>query len=126
LKFNFSKINPEIDKVEDSFDAYIRNCWFLFGKKYRSWLDDDYFAMIESNKDVLSQLEFALNYIGYEGLKVYVLIDEYDNFTNTILAAVGQSHYQKLTHGTGFFRFFFRNVHEIIRATKSACPDNTR
>jgi len=107
LKFNFSKINPEIDKVEDSFDAYIRNCLFLFGKKYRSWLDDDYFAMIESNKEVHSKLEFALNYIGYEGLKVYVLIDEYDNFTNTILATVGQSHYQKLTHGTGFFRFFF-------------------
>jgi hypothetical protein len=52
-------------------------------------------------------LELLLNYVGLKGLKVYVLIDEYDNFTNTILTTVGQSHYHQLTHGAGFFRFFF-------------------
>ncbi len=107
LKFDFSQVNPEIDKVESSFSAHIRSCLFFFGKKYRSLLDDDYFEMIETYQEVHSKLEFALNYIGYKGHKVYVLIDEYDNFTNTILTTAGQSHYQKLTHGTGFFRFFF-------------------
>jgi len=36
-----------------------------------------------------------------------VIIDEYDNFANTILSTVGEDAYQKLTHGPGFFRSFF-------------------
>jgi hypothetical protein len=107
LKFDFSQVNPEIDKVEDSFNGHVKNCFFFFGEKYKAFLDDSYFKMMESHKEVHQQLEFLLNYIGMKKLKVYVVIDEYDNFTNTILTTAGQSHYQKLTHGTGFFRFFF-------------------
>ncbi len=107
LKFDFSQVNPEIDKVEASFNGHVKNCFFFFGEKYKAFLDDSYFKMMESHQEVHQQLEFLLNYVGMKGLKVYVVIDEYDNFTNTILAIAGQSHYQKLTHGTGFFRFFF-------------------
>jgi hypothetical protein len=114
LKFNFSKVSADInkvstdiDKVENSFNAHVRTSFFFFGKKYRSWLDNDYFEMMDSYPQPHHKLEFALNYIGSKGLKVYVLIDEYDNFTNTILSTVGQSFYHKLTHGAGFFRFFF-------------------
>ena len=107
LKFNFSQVSSEIEKVEASFNTHVRNCLFFFGKKYRSFLDDDYFKMMDSYPEALHQLEFTLNYIGSQGRKVYVLIDEYDNFTNTILSTAGQSHYHELTHGAGFLRFFF-------------------
>jgi len=40
-------------------------------------------------------------------LKTYLLIDEYDNFTNTILANEGQQAYHEMTQGAGFFRYFF-------------------
>jgi len=39
--------------------------------------------------------------------KLYVIIDEYDNFANTILSTVGKDAYIKLTHGPGFFPLFF-------------------
>ncbi|MBQ6009007.1 MAG: AAA family ATPase, partial [Kiritimatiellae bacterium] len=39
--------------------------------------------------------------------KLYVIIDEYDNFTNTILAESGQKAYDDLCHGDGFFKQFF-------------------
>ena len=39
-------------------------------------------------------------------------IDEYDNFTNAILANMGEKHYKALTHGTGFFRYFFNKLKE--------------
>jgi hypothetical protein len=107
LKFDFSQVSSDIEQVEASFNAHVRNCLFFFGKKYRSYLDDDYFEMIDTYQNVHNQLEFVLKYIGYKGLKLYVLIDEYDNFTNTILSTAGQGHYHKLTHGAGFFRFFF-------------------
>ena len=45
-------------------------------------------------------------------LPIYLFIDEYDNFTNAILANVGNEHYRKLTHGTGFFRYFFNKLKE--------------
>ncbi|OAD20810.1 protein containing DUF1703, partial [Candidatus Thiomargarita nelsonii] len=107
LKFDFSQVDSDIDKVEASFNAHIRNCFFFFGKKYRSFLDDDYFEMMDRFQNAYHQLEFASKYIGYKELKLYVLIDEYDNFTNTILSTAGQEPYHKLTHGAGFFRFFF-------------------
>ncbi len=107
LKFNFSQVDPTLDQVEKSFNIHVNQCFFFFGKKYRSYLDDDYFEMMETYSEAHHKLEFALNYIGYKGLKVYILIDEYDNFTNTILSTAGQAHYHNLTHGAGFFRFFF-------------------
>ena len=38
---------------------------------------------------------------------IYVIIDEYDNFTNTILSENGQKAYERLCHGGGFFKQFF-------------------
>jgi len=47
------------------------------------------------------------DYSDQNGLKTYLLIDEYDNFTNTILADEGQQAYENITQGTGFLRHFF-------------------
>ena len=41
---------------------------------------------------------------------MYLIIDEYDNFTNVVLSRYGHSRYHDLTHGAGFFRFFFNKI----------------
>ena len=41
------------------------------------------------------------------GVHLYVLIDEYDNFANTILAGEGEAAYHAVTRGGGFLRDFF-------------------
>jgi hypothetical protein len=107
LKFNFSQVSPDPEEVEESFHGHAENCFFFFGKKYREFLDDDYYKMMANHRKAHRKLEFLLNYAGAKGLKVYVLIDEYDNFTNTMLSEAGQDKYHKATHGAGFFRFFF-------------------
>ena len=38
------------------------------------------------------------------------MIDEYDNFTNTILSSYGQDNYRKQMHGDGFIRGFFNTI----------------
>ena len=43
-------------------------------------------------------------------LKIYLLIDEYDNFTNTILSTYGTDLYRKATHGEGYIRRFFNVI----------------
>jgi len=44
--------------------------------------------------------------------KIYIIIDEYDNFANTILSTSGSDAYENLTHGEGFFRAFFNFLKE--------------
>ena len=107
LKFNFSQVNPALEKMESSFQGHAKNVFFFFGMRYRDLLGEDYFAMMESHREAHQKLEFLLNYAGAKGLKVYVLIDEYDNFANTILSAEGMDKYHEITHGAGFFRSFF-------------------
>jgi len=41
-------------------------------------------------------------------LKLYLIVDEYDNFTNNVLNVKGQQAYHELTHGTGFYRDIFK------------------
>ncbi len=107
LKFNFSQVTPQLDDVEQSFNGHISNTLFAFGKKYHHLFDDDYFKMMHQHTTPYQQLELTLNYVGDIGHQVYILVDEYDNFTNTILSTAGQAAYHKLTHGGGFYRFFF-------------------
>ncbi len=107
LKFNFSQVDPDITRVRETFKGHINNCFFFFGEKYKKILGERYFEMMAGYTEPHQKLEFTLNYVGLKGHKVYVLVDEYDNFTNTILSTVGQSAYQELTQGTGFLRFFF-------------------
>jgi hypothetical protein len=42
--------------------------------------------------------------------KLYVIIDEYDNFANTILSEMGEKAFVDVTHGSGFLRSFFNVV----------------
>ena len=42
------------------------------------------------------------------GCPLYLIVDEYDNFTNNVLNVKGQQAYHDLTHGTGFYRDVFK------------------
>ena len=55
-------------------------------------------------------LEELFRYVGERGIPLYVLIDEYDNFANTILTHEGAEAYHSFTHGGGSFRSFFATL----------------
>ncbi len=48
------------------------------------------------------------------GHEIYLVIDEYDNFTNAMLRDEADPDYRSVTHGTGFYRNWFK-------AFKEAC-----
>ena len=48
-----------------------------------------------------------LSYCRGRDYQLYVIIDEYDNFANTILSNSGKQAYLGITRGEGFFRAFF-------------------
>ncbi|MCP4153762.1 MAG: AAA family ATPase [bacterium] len=110
LKFNFSLVNPAPEKVETSFLHHVRSGSLLFLEKYASYLKKggDYFKKTieesDSASDILSSLSDLCR---MSRQKLYVIIDEYDNFANTILSTTGKNAYQNLTRGAGAFRAFF-------------------
>lgn len=56
-------------------------------------------------------LEEMLNYARANGLpKVYILIDEYDNFTNQLLTAYNDPLYEQITTRDSFLRTFFKVI----------------
>ena len=65
---------------------------------------------ILSRSSVNGQLHALFLHAGRHGIPLYVLIDEYDNFANTILAHRGADPYHALTHGSGFYRSFFATL----------------
>jgi hypothetical protein len=110
FKLNFSPVDPNVSLVEGSFLNYIQESASDFVMKYGQLLNIDIdkaeteFRSRKSASDVMVTL---LKYCKRKEHKLYVIIDEYDNFANTILSEAGEKEYTKITHGTGFFRSFF-------------------
>ncbi len=104
---NFSLVNPDIRYVEESFAENSRSEIGAFLRRYQR------FFTAEEHQDILSltktedKLRQIFQYASVKGLKTYLIIDEYDNFSNNILTTAGQEAYHNLTHGSGFFRYFF-------------------
>ena len=110
LKFNFSQVNPEPDALMDSFEEHTSFCFDRFNAKYAHLLGEDYMEGYAKATNAGSRLEYIALCCEQRNLPVYLIIDEYDNFTNVVLSRYGHSRYHDLTHGAGFFRFFFNKI----------------
>ena len=107
LYFNFSALKPALPTLEQRFeeycarhleDALLRNP-DLFDEKSRE--------RILAQSSIDGKLDALFLYTRARAIPLYVLIDEYDNFANTILASRGNEAYDEFTHGEGFYRSFF-------------------
>ncbi|VEN74761.1 ATPase AAA [Candidatus Desulfarcum epimagneticum] len=107
LRFDFSAVNPAIGKVEESFEAYCSLAVRHFTRVYKDALDGRFFSEVEDIPSVSEKLDAVFMRAHELNLNIYMLIDEYDNFANTILSTAGEKAYHDLTHGEGFFRHFF-------------------
>lgn len=111
LRLDFSKLG-----VADTAEGLERNfhdlvCPVLKGLvsgRYR-----DYFEGFgyKTDSDANSMLAELTGFITDYGLpKMYVLIDEYDNFTNQLLTVFQDRLYEQITTGDSFLRTFFKVI----------------
>ena len=107
MVFNFSLVNPNTGKVETSFESNGKMVVEKFIIRYERFFESWQREKILNGANVEEKLRYIFDYSDQNGLKTYLLIDEYDNFTNTILANEGQQAYEDITQGVGFFRYFF-------------------
>ena len=59
---------------------------------------------------IATELAELFWYAGDHDIPLYVIVDEYDNFANTVLAYHGAEAYHSFIHGGGFYRSFFATL----------------
>lgn len=114
LALNFSEISSDSrpEFIQKSFNAGIRNAIYNFIVKYSELFSFDnnfikFFESLDNASDLLASFNSMLS---AKNIRYYLIIDEYDNFANNLLAEYGKDSYYSITHGTGFFRNFFNVV----------------
>ena len=119
LRFDFASIAKEPGKVEEDFDYKAALQCDTFARRYRNIITGELADRILSAPDSGKKLSQICQGLKGSGHKLYVIIDEYDNFTNTILAESGLNAYNALCHGDGFFKQFFTELKSATTGTEA-------
>ena len=107
LKLDFSKVGGTGEALERAFEDHI------------SWRVDDMVARYHDicdahfmegyvSRNAAGKVDAVVSQASRSGIPLYLIIDEYDNFTNQMIRAAGGTDYRKITHGAGFYRNWFK------------------
>ncbi|GAB6163849.1 ATP-binding protein [Desulfothermus naphthae] len=122
IRFNFSAVRADPLKVEHDFNLYVHDILVRFVDRYKKLIPDDLKKSILALENGVEMLRRVLSEEFYEKTKhkIYILIDEYDNFANAILSAYSHEEYMQLTHGGGFFKDFFKKLKAATEESESS------
>ena len=108
LHFDFSRIGGGIGELERNFNVYCGQCIDSFIESYRRFYPEDTVKQVKSLDNATGKLNAIHIEAEKAGHKLYLIIDEYDNFTNVVLNEHGEQVYRALTHASGFYREVFK------------------
>ncbi len=109
LYLDFSKIGGSIDELSQKFDAYSAVQLNGFLNRYREYYSDEFIESFRAADKALDKLHMLNDEARRLGYPLYLIIDEYDNFTNVVLNEQGNEIYHAITHASGFYRDAFKN-----------------
>ena len=108
MHLDFSLVGSDVERLQENFDFYLSMRCDSFARKYARFYPDGFVEEVRR----LQHGEQKLNYINVAahtaGCPLYLVVDEYDNFTNNVLNIKGHDAYHALTHGSGFYRDVFK------------------
>lgn len=111
LHLIFAMISAGLDNYKKGLDAHCNNKFNSFCSRYAHLLPPDTKEEMNQKEDAVAQLGFLCDKCAETGLKIYLFIDEYDHFTNQILAhKEHETRYREQTHGEGYLRHFFDTI----------------
>ena len=108
LFFDFSKAAAGKDGLEKNFNAYCETVLNGFAEKYAKYYQPSFLEEFKAAKDAAQKLNLINVWANAKSIQLYLIIDEYDNFTNNVLSNEGEAVYHALTHAQGFYRDFFK------------------
>ena len=105
---DFSLVYGPIEQLEESFNEYCGMVVDAFAQRYETLFYAGFADEVKAKRNAGAKL----NFVGYKArernVPLYLIVDEYDNFTNTVLNQHGEDIYRGLTHGEGFYRDIFK------------------
>ncbi len=111
LYLNFSAFSGDLEGYKERMDDYCNTHFEGFIRDYADLLPSNALELLRSKKGAANQLDALVRSCNEAGRQMYLFIDEYDHFTNAILADPGTEHgYKSETHGTGAYRAFFNAI----------------
>ena len=110
LRFNFSAFNDAPETLERNFESYCHLQLLYTLEACPESFPESVVHRICSQATINDKLNALFLHSERAQIPLYVLIDEYDNFANTILAHQGADAYHAFTHGGGFYRNFFATL----------------
>jgi len=94
--------------IEEKFNNYFDSCLEQFFDDYERFYDRKFIDSILSSSGQGARLKRIGKLARNKGYHLYLIVDEYDNFTNTILNSRGTDDYTAMTHEEGFYREAFK------------------
>ena len=114
IRYDFSAMvmADNMEGLEQNFNILNRGPVEIMVTHNRDLFGDFQFS---TRENAAQMLEEALTYAREHGLPpVYILIDEYDNFTNQLLTSYNDPLYEKVTTADSFLRTFFKVIKKGI------------
>ena len=109
LYMDFSLVNRGIGAtLQERFETYIGECLDAFMARYAGQYGEEFMEAYRK-ASVAARFTKISEYAKLKGFPLYLMLDEYDNFTNQMLRAEGNEPYRSVTHGEGFYREWFKS-----------------
>ncbi len=113
LRFDFSCVDPTgtAEEVKRALFNHINGCIDAFHKFY-NYKGFELSAIEIDRDDALFSMKSLISATCMTPFSVYLLIDEYDNFANTVMMGVqsAEGRYKTLVHEEGPLRTFFKTI----------------
>ena len=111
LYLNFSGIVGELNDYRKGLDSHCGIMFEDFCEKYADLLLPSALEKLHAAHGAVEQMDALCQICNRSNQKIYLFIDEYDHFTNSILSNPESLHrYTNETHGEGYLRAFFNKI----------------
>lgn len=110
LTLNFSSVAANMERLEETFNTYCKIVMDGFAERNAHLLGKEAVEKLRGLNTGTALLGSLCQSAQNKGYKIYLILDEYDNFANNILVDYGNERYHSITHGNGFFRGFLKIV----------------
>lgn len=108
LFLDFSRASSSRGSLAENFDDYCCGGLDDFASIYESYYYPGFEQEMKAQTGTTNKLNLLDRKARQTGSKLYLIIDEYDNFTNIVLNEQGNEVYHALTHASGFYREIFK------------------
>lgn len=115
LKFNFSGIDTGIEEeIRYKFDEEVCSAIEIFLHTYGVGKEEEIRRTLEASDSASLLRRFVTLFVKYKlGSKIFVLVDEYDHFTNELFS-FNRGHFSEAVAGNGWVRKFYEVIKQYM------------